>query len=152
MAASALRSGAYLSLACANQLFRSVSSSKISRAEDKAMDRALPKKSTGLAGLSVRNGPVEDMDVDTPVTNGASKRKSRGSISKVNYRDNDSESDGGAPLVGDTPGPKYAVGPSRADDGIAGKKAQAEQQGCLLRLRRRTDQQGARQKVASLLR
>ncbi|CAM1505644.1 Fc.00g112810.m01.CDS01 [Cosmosporella sp. VM-42] len=77
-----------------------LSSSKISRADDKAMARGLPNKSTGLAGLSVRNGPVEDeMDVDTPVTNGTSKRKSRTSINKINYRDNESETDDGAPLA-----------------------------------------------------
>lgn len=66
------------------------------------MDRAAPKGSTGLAGLSVRNGPVGDaMDLDAPTTNGTNKRKSRSSISKVDYKD-DSESDG-APLVSDHP-------------------------------------------------
>ncbi|POR32066.1 DNA topoisomerase 1 [Tolypocladium paradoxum] len=74
-----------------------LSSSKISRAEDKAMDRAAPKGSTDLAGLSVRNSLVDNaMDINAPTTNGANKRKSRSSISKVNYKD-DSESDG-APL------------------------------------------------------
>lgn len=68
------------------------------------MDRPIPKQAADMAGLSLRNGPIEDdtMDIDTPATNGASKRKSRSSITstKVNYKD-DSESDDGAPLVRD---------------------------------------------------
>lgn len=69
------------------------------------MDRAFPDKHTGLAGLSVRNGPVRDvkMDIDAPNTNGANKRKSRNSLSHVNYKDN-SGSDDDAPMVGDTSG------------------------------------------------
>ncbi|KAH7162702.1 hypothetical protein B0J13DRAFT_669378 [Dactylonectria estremocensis] len=75
-----------------------LSSSKISHAQDKALDRDGPN-SNHLAGLSVRNGPVEDdMDLDAPVTNGANKRKSRTSITKISYRD-DSDSDDGAPLA-----------------------------------------------------
>nr|UWK20510.1 topoisomerase [Trichoderma turrialbense] len=71
-----------------------LSSSKISRAEDIALDKSVPKKGSGMAGLSIRNGPVEngDMDLDSPSTNGA-KRKSRVSITKVDYNDG-SESDG----------------------------------------------------------
>lgn len=76
-----------------------VSSSKISRAEDIALDKSMSKPS-GMAGLSIRNGPVVngEMDLDSPSTNG-SKRKSRDSITKVDYKD-ESESDG-EPLVGD---------------------------------------------------
>nr|UWK20504.1 topoisomerase [Trichoderma psychrophilum] len=71
-----------------------LSSSKISRAEDIALDKSVPKKGSGMAGLSIRNGPVEngEMDLDSPSTNG-SKRKSRVSITKVHYKD-ESESDG----------------------------------------------------------
>nr|UWK20494.1 topoisomerase [Trichoderma balearicum] len=71
-----------------------MSSSKISRAEDIALDKSVPKKGSGMAGLSIRNGPVENggMDLDSPSTNGA-KRKSRVSITKVDYKD-ESESDG----------------------------------------------------------
>nr|UWK20493.1 topoisomerase [Trichoderma aurantioeffusum] len=71
-----------------------LSSSKISRAEDIALDKSVPKKGSGMAGLSIRNGPVENgaMDLDSPSTNGA-KRKSRVSITKVDYKD-ESESDG----------------------------------------------------------
>ncbi|KAK2935814.1 hypothetical protein FoTM2_003757 [Fusarium oxysporum f. sp. vasinfectum] len=76
-----------------------LSSSKISRAEDDALDQPVPKQAAKMAGLSVRNGPLEDaMDIDEPATNGASKRKSRTSISKVNYKDDES-SDDAAPLA-----------------------------------------------------
>ena len=53
-----------------------------------------------MAGLSVRNGPIEDtsMDIDEPATNGTSKRKSRNSITQVNYKDEES-SDDDAPMV-----------------------------------------------------
>ncbi|KAM5351610.1 hypothetical protein ACJ41O_004333 [Fusarium nematophilum] len=80
---------------------KQISSSKISHAEDMALDRSVPNSASKLAGLSVRNGPIEDttMDIDEPTTNGATKRKSRTSITKVNYKDNDSESDDGAPLA-----------------------------------------------------
>nr|UWK20509.1 topoisomerase [Trichoderma taxi] len=71
-----------------------LSSAKISRAQDLALDKSVPKKGSGMAGLSIRNGPVEngEMDLDSPSTNGA-KRKSRVSITQVNYED-ESESDG----------------------------------------------------------
>ncbi|KIL84260.1 dna topoisomerase i [Fusarium avenaceum] len=75
------------------------SSARISRAEDAAMDQPVPEEAAKMAGLSVRNGPLVDtMDVDEPSTNGFSKRKSRNSITKVNYKDNES-SDDGAPLA-----------------------------------------------------
>lgn len=111
MVAFASRSGANTCSTWTNHISCAVSSSKISRAQDEALDRAFPDKHTGLAGLSVRNGPVvdDDMDIDAPVTNGASKRKSRSSINKVSYRD-DSESDDGAPLVGDAPNMKNCCG------------------------------------------
>lgn len=68
-----------------------LSSSKISRAEDRALDAAQPQKTSGMAGIAVRNGPVDDdMDLDAP--NGV-KRKSRSAgMSKVSYKD-ESDSD-----------------------------------------------------------
>lgn len=77
-----------------------VSAAKVSRAEDEALDRAVPKEGSGLAGLSVRNGPVKDeMDVDAPATNGnGNKRKSRTSITRPTYKD-ESDSDASQPLV-----------------------------------------------------
>ncbi|KAK2598994.1 DNA topoisomerase 1 [Conoideocrella luteorostrata] len=68
-----------------------LSANKISRAEDAALDRSQPKKLSGMAGIAVHNGTVDDdMDLDAP--NGI-KRKSRSSISKVSYKD-ESDSDG----------------------------------------------------------
>ncbi|KFA67403.1 hypothetical protein S40285_00259 [Stachybotrys chlorohalonatus IBT 40285] len=73
--------------------------SKISAADDRALDRTGPNGNTSLAGLSVRNGPVDDgMDIDAPATNGAAKRKSRSSLPKVSYKD-ESDSDDGRPLA-----------------------------------------------------
>jgi DNA topoisomerase-1 len=69
---------------------------------DKAMDKAGAKANVPV-GISVRNGPVDEMDVDEPLTNGAAKRKSRGSTSKaVNYNVDGSEGesdDDAVPLV-----------------------------------------------------
>jgi len=74
-----------------------VSAPTVSRAEDQALDREIPNDAGERAGLSIRNGPVEDMDVDEPATNGH-KRKSRTSISKPAYKDV-SDSDGDEPLA-----------------------------------------------------
>ncbi|KAK7432696.1 DNA topoisomerase 1 [Neonectria magnoliae] len=76
-----------------------ISAAKISHAQDRALDRAGPNSDI-LGGISVRNGPVEyeDVDMDAPVSNGANKRKSRTSITKISYKDN-SDSDEGAPLA-----------------------------------------------------
>ncbi|KAH7364539.1 putative DNA topoisomerase 1 [Rhexocercosporidium sp. MPI-PUGE-AT-0058] len=69
-----------------------LSQAHISKSEDKAMDQAIPSTSAP-AGVSVRNGPVieENMDVDGPTTNGNAKRKSRASISKPVYKDGTDE-------------------------------------------------------------
>lgn len=76
------------------------SASVITKAEDDAMDRSASKGKAAPAGLSIRNGPVDDdeMDVDH-APNGTAKRKSRASIDKVvSYKDDSDDSDG-APLV-----------------------------------------------------
>ncbi|KAK1834829.1 DNA topoisomerase 1 [Podospora conica] len=75
------------------------SASRISKADDLAMDKTVSKARPGPKGISIRNGPVstDAMDVDSP-PNGAPKRKSRSSLGQaVNYKD-DSDSDG-APLA-----------------------------------------------------
>jgi len=77
-----------------------VSAARISKADDRAMDRVASKAKPAPPGLSVRHGPVngDAMHLDNG-TNGAAKRKSRSSISKgVSYKD-DSDSDDAAPLV-----------------------------------------------------
>ncbi|KAG5938470.1 hypothetical protein E4U60_001366 [Claviceps pazoutovae] len=68
-----------------------LSSTKVSRSDDAALDKAQPKTTSGMAGITVASGLVgEAMDVDAPSGN---KRKSRSSIAKVSYKDA-SESDG----------------------------------------------------------
>jgi hypothetical protein len=77
------------------------SAPKISRADDREMDKSASKARPAPPGVSIRNGPVVDdrMDVDS-TPNGASKRKSRSSIGQaVKYKE-ESDSDDGAPLVG----------------------------------------------------
>lgn len=78
-----------------------VSASKISKADDKALDRAYPSTNAVPAPVSIRNGPIRDddsMDIDAP--NGHAKRKSRSSLGKPVYKDASEDSDGdGAPLA-----------------------------------------------------
>ena len=75
----------------------------ISKSLDKAMDKANPDAENAAPGISIRNGPLEEMDIDeskaTEIqTNG--KRKSRHSNAK-SYKeaseDDDEEDD--KPLV-----------------------------------------------------
>ena len=70
----------------------------ISKSVDKAMDKAQPA-SDGAVGISIRNGPLEEMDVDQPQINGHSstKRKARASTAKSYKEDSDGSED--APLV-----------------------------------------------------
>ncbi|KAG6041794.1 hypothetical protein E4U41_002006 [Claviceps citrina] len=69
-----------------------LSSSRITRADDKALDKAQPKQTSGMAGITVASGPVDDemKDLDAPNSH---KRKSRSSMPKVSYKD-ESDSDG----------------------------------------------------------
>ncbi|KAG5988796.1 hypothetical protein E4U52_006243 [Claviceps spartinae] len=68
-----------------------LSSTKVSRSEDAALDQAQPKTTSGMAGITVASGSAgEAMDLDAPSGN---KRKSRSSIAKISYKDA-SESDG----------------------------------------------------------
>ncbi|KAI0021014.1 eukaryotic DNA topoisomerase I [Xylariomycetidae sp. FL0641] len=66
-----------------------VSAPTVSKAEDQAMDDALPTHT--LPPVSIRNGPVVDEDNEPLHLNGNAKRKARTSISKVNYHESDSE-------------------------------------------------------------
>ncbi|KAI1106649.1 hypothetical protein F4804DRAFT_300074 [Jackrogersella minutella] len=68
-----------------------LSSSTISKSEDKAMDRRTTTKPKP-APVSVRNGPVHDSKA--PHTNGNGKRKSRTSMNHVNYKDDSDSEDG----------------------------------------------------------
>ena len=63
------------------------------------MDKANRAGKDAPAGVSVRNGPVEEMDLDEPTVNGASKRKARGSIGTgKSYKETSDEEDD-KPLV-----------------------------------------------------
>jgi DNA topoisomerase-1 len=48
-------------------------------------------------GISLRNGPVDEMDVDTPATANGIKRKS--SMNGKSYKDNTESDDDDVPLV-----------------------------------------------------
>ncbi|KAI1213786.1 uncharacterized protein F4807DRAFT_199764 [Annulohypoxylon truncatum] len=68
-----------------------LSSSTISKSEDKAMDSRSSTKAKP-APVSIRNGPVNDGA--SPHMNGNGKRKSRASINHVNYKDGSDSEDG----------------------------------------------------------
>ena len=63
------------------------------------VDKQVKANGTLPAGVPVAMGTVDDMDVDGPATNGASKRKSRGSIVSKSYKEASSDDDD-MPLVG----------------------------------------------------
>lgn len=69
---------------------------------DKAMDKANPPVANGAPGISIRNGPVDEMDVDEPSTNGhaGGKRKSRGSLkNNKTYKEESEDEEGEKPIV-----------------------------------------------------
>ncbi|CAI4216205.1 unnamed protein product [Parascedosporium putredinis] len=73
-------------------------------------------------GRGVKSKASNDaMTVDSPLTNGAAKRKSRTSITKINYKDNSEDSDDGQPLKATpatkkTPAKKAIKDESDSDD------------------------------------
>ena len=76
------------------------SSDIIPESVDNAMDKANPPVQNGAAGISLRNGPVEEMDIDKPQTNGTTgKRKSRSSLSNGKSYKEPSDEDDDVPLV-----------------------------------------------------
>ena len=76
----------------------------IPKSVDKALDKSNPSGNHVQPGISIRNGPIDEMDIDeeTPKTNGVTgKRKSRSSIgNKKSYKEVTSDSDEDRPLVG----------------------------------------------------
>jgi len=65
------------------------------------MDKQLPANGHVEPGISIRMGPVDNMDVDGPNGTANGKRKSRGSIPNVSYKDHSgSEDEDDKPLVG----------------------------------------------------
>jgi len=78
------------------------SAANISKKVDKALDKAHPSTSSVQPGISIRNGPVEEMEIDEPHVNGTAngKRKSRGSIgTKTTYKEESSSDTDDLPLV-----------------------------------------------------
>jgi DNA topoisomerase-1 len=79
-----------------------ISNERISKDEDKAMDKQVPSNGHVEPGISIRMGPVDEMDVDAPSTNGAAngKRKARNSITNTkSYKDASSSEEDDKPLV-----------------------------------------------------
>jgi DNA topoisomerase I len=73
---------------------------------DKAMDKANPSPKNAAPGISIRNGPMVEMEIDGPVVNGAetngnagSKRKARNSIGQKKSYKEMSDEDDEKPLV-----------------------------------------------------
>lgn len=78
------------------------SKDRISINEDRAMDKQVPSNGHVEPGISIRMGPVDDMDVDAPATNGNAngKRKARTSTAKgKTYKDASSSEEDDKPLV-----------------------------------------------------
>jgi DNA topoisomerase-1 len=70
------------------------------------MDKQVPSNGHVEPGISIRMGPVDDMDVDAPNGNANGKRKSRGSIpTGKSYKEQSSSEEDDKPLVGSIPGP-----------------------------------------------
>ncbi len=68
------------------------------------MDAQIPSNGTVHPGISIRMGPVDDMDIDEPITNGNAnaKRKARASVPNTkSYKDASSSEDDDKPLVGE---------------------------------------------------
>ena len=67
------------------------------------MDKANPPAVHGAPGISIRNGPVDEMDIDEPAVNGNAhgKRKARSSmVNGKSYKEASEEDDEeGKPLV-----------------------------------------------------
>ncbi|KAG0650667.1 DNA topoisomerase I [Hyphodiscus hymeniophilus] len=102
-----------------------VSEAHISKAVDKAMDKAGARSDYAPAGVSIRNGPVieDSMDVDEPLTNGNAKRKARTSIGKaVNYKDDGSDGDSDAKPLAKRQKTKKVVNSDSDDEPLASKK------------------------------
>lgn len=76
----------------------------ISKRVDSAMDKANPAGKNAAPGISIRNGPVEEMDIDGPSThprapNGTAKRKMRNSIGNgKTYKETSDDEEDDKPL------------------------------------------------------
>ena len=83
------------------------SEDRIPRDVDQKLDKEFPSNGHVEPGVSIRMGPVEEMEVDTPTTNGNlnGKRKARSSITNgKSYKEETSDEDD-EPLVRSSPDP-----------------------------------------------
>lgn len=79
-----------------------MSATTIPKSLDAKLDKEIPSNGHLNPGVSVRSGPVEDMEVDKPHTNGvANGKRSRNSMTngKTYKEATSSEEDDDAPLV-----------------------------------------------------
>lgn len=73
----------------------------VSKSLDKAVDKANPASKNAAPGISIRNGPMVEMEIDEPVINGtdvngnaSGKRKARNSIGqRKSYKEASDEED-----------------------------------------------------------
>lgn len=83
----------------------------IPKSLDKAMDKANPTPKNAAPGISIRNGPLVEMDIDEPSANRLeinshvnSKRKARNSTgNRKSYKEVSEDDDDDKPLVGQRP-------------------------------------------------
>lgn len=72
---------------------------------DKAMDKANPPVANGAPGISIRNGPMDEMEIDGPEMKGhiSNKRKARASTGNgKSYKEaSEEEEEDNVPLVCD---------------------------------------------------
>jgi len=75
------------------------------------MDKQIPSNGHVEPGVSIRMGPVEEMDIDAPPANGTSngKRKARNSLTNgKTYKEASSSDEDDKPLVRSIFGPLHA--------------------------------------------
>lgn len=88
-----------------NPCFPVKSSERISKEDDQKMNIEVPSNGHVEPGISIRMGPVDDMEVDAPATNGNAngKRKARNSVTNgKSYKDASGSEDDDKPLVSAT--------------------------------------------------
>lgn len=88
------------------------SEGRISKDVDQEMDAQLPSNGHIEPGVSIRMGPVEDMDVDAAPTNGNinGKRKARSSLTNgKSYKEQSSSEEDDKPLVRSITGSLFAI-------------------------------------------
>ena len=76
----------------------------VAKKVDQAMDKTLPPSSDIQPGISIRNGPIQEIemaDANGVETNGdTTKRKSRGTMHRPSYAEAESSEEDDKPLVG----------------------------------------------------